>query len=290
MRTLRHVITWGLITLVLWSLVAYGWYIIYLWVAPVAESSFIVTFAVIPVSWLAYRAISKSSQIAKLSRRITRLHPVLRHVQYAIIAVMLLSGMALFIPRLITAIGTQSRLFDLENVPPRQVAIVFGAGLFPDGGLSPLLQERVKTATDLYLAGKVKKILMSGDNRFEGYNEPAAMRDFAISLGVSSDVVVLDYAGRRTYDTCYRAHNVFGVREAILITQDYHLSRAVYTCNKMGIDAIGIPAVESIRYLRLPPMLANVRESLATLSALWELYISHPVPVLGSPEPMFSPL
>ncbi len=96
------------------------------------------------------------------------------------------------------------------------------------------LQDRVQTAANLYFAGKVEKLLMSGDNRFVDYNEPAVMRKVALSLGVPEEAIVLDYAGRRTYDTCYRAKAIFGVTEAILVTQAFHLPRAIYLCNRLG--------------------------------------------------------
>jgi len=79
---------------------------------------------------------------------------------------------------------------------------------------------------------------MSGDNRFVEYNEPEAMRQVALSLGVPDQDIVLDYAGRRTYDSCYRAKEIFGVREAILVTQKFHLARALFLCNALGLDGV----------------------------------------------------
>ena len=80
---------------------------------------------------------------------------------------------------------------------------------------------------------RFKKYLMSGDNRFLDYNEPGAMCAYALSLGVPEDAIVLDYAGRRTYDTCYRAHAIFGIQQAVLVTQSFHLPRALFTCNML---------------------------------------------------------
>jgi len=113
----------------------------------------------------------------------------------------------------------------MESVPADRVAIVFGAGLQRDGTPSAVLRDRVATAASLYFEGKVQKLLMSGDNRFLDYNEPGSMKAYAISLGVPGEDIVLDYAGRRTYDTCYRAREIFGLDEAILVTQTYHLPR-----------------------------------------------------------------
>ncbi len=193
----------------------------------------------------------------------------------------------LLLPRLITALYARSRLFSVGDVPPRRVAIVFGAGV-RDGSPTPVLKDRVATAANLYFAGKVEKLLMSGDNRFVDYNEPQGMKDYALSLGVPAEAIVLDYAGRRTYDTCYRAREIFGVQEAILVTTDFHLPRAIYTCNALGVGAVGVPAEWRFSVPSQLLLYWNLRELLATLLALWDVHISHPLPVLGKPEPIFS--
>ncbi len=173
-----------------------------------------------------------------------------------------------------------------SEAPTRQVAIVFGAGLWRDGSPTPVLRDRVATAADLYFQGKAQKLLFSGDNRFINYNEPEAMRRYALSLGVPDDAIVLDYAGRRTYDTCYRARAIFGVEQALVVTQRFHLARAVYTCRALGIDAIGVPA-DRRRYRTLPYIYWNAREVLASARALLDVHVTHPLPVLGKFEPIF---
>jgi SanA protein len=198
------------------------------------------------------------------------------------------SGLLLLtISRLITGLYASSHTYSVEDVPPRRVAIVFGAGLWRDGSPTPILQDRVATAAELYFAGKVEKLLLSGDNRFVDYNEPEAMRQYARSLGVPDEALVLDYAGRRTYDTCYRAAAIFGVSEAILVTQAFHLPRAIYLCNHLSVEGIGVEADRRI-YRRSSMLYWNVRELLATVNALWEVHVLHPLPVLGDPEPIFS--
>ena len=172
-------------------------------------------------------------------------------------------------------------------VPSHRVAIVFGAGLWYDGSPTPVLRDRVATAASLYFTGTAQKLLFSGDNRFINYNEPEAMRQYALSLGVPDDAIVLDYAGRRTYDTCYRARFIFGVEDAIVVTQRFHLPRAVYTCRMLGVDAVGVPA-DRQRYHTGPYIYWNLREFLATARALIDVHITHPLPVLGKPEPIFA--
>lgn len=165
-------------------------------------------------------------------------------------------------------------------VPDAPVALVFGAGIARDGRLSPMLQDRMKAAIALYQAGVVRKLLVSGDNRFVDYDEPGRMYDFALARGVPAGDVVRDFAGRRTYDTCYRAGAIFGVERAILVTQRFHLARAIFTCRALGIDAAGFAADDlpyTTRYNRL-------REMPATLFAWWDVTVVRPLPVLGPHE------
>lgn len=204
--------------------------------------------------------------------------------------IILLAGgiLTLIVPRFITSIYAGSRLYSIENVRPKRVAIVFGAGLWNDGSPTPVLRDRVATAADLYFSGKVEKLLLSGDNRYIYYNEPGAMYQYARSLGVPDEALVLDYAGRSTYDTCYRAYKIFGVQEAILVTQKFHLPRALYTCYALGLEVVGVPA-DRRAYSPGPWVYWNIREFPATLNAIWEVYVSHPFPVLGKPELIFPP-
>lgn len=146
------------------------------------------------------------------------------------------------LPRLITSVYSLNRIYQKENAPPERLAIVFGAGLRRDGTPTAVLRDRVETAASLYFSGKVEKLLMSGDNSFETYNEPGAMRQYALSLGVPDEAIAMDFAGRRTYDTCYRAKVIFGVDEALLVTQRFHLPRALFLCNALGLNAYGVEA------------------------------------------------
>jgi len=203
------------------------------------------------------------------------------------ISIIIIAGiLVVLLPRLITTVYARPRTYQVDNAPGWRVAIVFGAGLSWDGRPSPVLRDRIATAADLYFAGKVEKILMSGDNRFIDYNEPGAMRNYALSLGVPDDAIVLDYAGRRTYDTCYRARDIFKIEHALLVTQSFHLPRAIYTCNQLGLPSVGVSA-DRREYLTRSKAYWNLREIPATLIALWEVHLTRPLPVLGEPEPIF---
>ena len=170
---------------------------------------------------------------------------------------------------------------DVNAVTSRPVAIVFGAGIHPDGRLSPMLRDRMDTAIDLYRAGLVRKVLVSGDNRFVDHDEPGRMYDYAVAQGLPPEDVVRDYAGRRTYDTCYRASAIFGVTQAILVTQRFHLPRALFTCRNLGVDAIGFSADRRV-YFSNPYY--RLRDAFATLRAWWDVAVARPTPVLGPKE------
>lgn len=168
----------------------------------------------------------------------------------------------------------------VDGTPSMPAAIVFGAGYWPGGRPSEALADRMDTAIDLYEAGKVNKLLLTGDNRFVDYNEPAVMADYALARGVPRGDLVLDYAGRRTYDSCYRAGAIFGVERAVLVTQAFHLPRALYTCDRLGLEAVGIVA-DRHRYIRAPWF--RFRELFALMRAWLDLNLAKPLPVLGDP-------
>jgi SanA protein len=192
----------------------------------------------------------------------------------------------LLLPRFVTSVSAWNQVFQTENAPTARVAIIFGAGLRRDGSPTAVLRDRVQTGVDLYFDGKVEKLLMSGDNSTPFYNEPEAMRQYALSLGVPVDDIVLDYAGSRTYDTCYRANAIFGVDNALLVTQSFHLPRALFLCNSLGVDAAGVEA-DNLNYRRSSLVIWNIREQMATLAAFFDLYVDNPALVLGAPEPIF---
>lgn len=171
--------------------------------------------------------------------------------------------------------------FDVKYVPPRPIAIVFGAGVDPSGHLSPVLADRVDAALDLYKTGKAQKLLLTGDNRFLWYNEPGSMANYLMERGVPRSDLVLDYAGRRTYDSCYRAKHIFGIEQAILVTQNYHLDRALFTCNRLGIDAVGMASDRTRTNLGF-----WLRELPAVAMAWLDVNVRHPLPVMGDPLPI----
>jgi vancomycin permeability regulator SanA len=190
-------------------------------------------------------------------------------------------------PLVYTFASTRGNRYDLENtkasnIPYHRVAIVFGAGILPNGQPTPYLKNRVQTAVDLYKAGRVKLLLMTGDNSTKNHNEPTVMKNYAVSLGVPAKAVKLDYAGFNTYDSCYRAHYIFGLDDATLVTQGYHLPRALVTCKGLGIKSTGVIALHPSRDFTINYL---IREVLSTDKMAFQLtFKPHPT-ALGKPEP-----
>lgn len=171
-----------------------------------------------------------------------------------------------------------SRSYEPINAPARPVAIVFGAAVYGDR-LSSVLRDRVDTAIALYQSGVVERIIVSGGTDDAFYNEPNAMRAYAVERGVPASAIIPDYEGNRTYDTCFRARHTLNVESAILVTQAFHLPRSLLTCSGLGIDAIG--AVADQRPYR-GARWYEVRETAATVVALWDVIRREPPPAWES--------
>lgn len=201
---------------------------------------------------------------------------------YIVLASFLLTGLM----RTGMLLFAAPKTFLSPKVPDAPVALVLGAGLNRDGTAGIVLQDRVEKAAELYFAGKVEKLLMSGDNSTQYYDEPGAMREHALSLGVPDEDIVLDFAGRRTYDSCYRAKAIFGVEDLIVVTQAFHLPRAIFLCNAFDIQVTGVPA-DDANYRLSSYTYWWSREILASVYAYWDVLIAHPTPILGDPEPIF---
>jgi SanA protein len=211
---------------------------------------------------------------------------VLKFIQRLALIVSLFVFSGVFFPKLIVLLYASPRTFTANDVPTEHVAIVFGAGLLRDGSAGPVLRDRVETAVQLYQQGKVNKLLMSGDNSVVEHNEPEAMRQYALAFGIPDEDIVLDYAGRRTYDTCYRANFIFQVDSAILVTQGFHLPRAIFLCNWFGMESVGVESNNNY-FRKISRFYWNTRELFATVQAVWDVFVAKPVPVLGEPEPIF---
>lgn len=152
-------------------------------------------------------------------------------------------------------------------------AIVLGASVKQDGTPSDALYDRVAEAVDAYKAGKVKKLIMTGDDGGFHADEVETMAELAIELGVTSTDVIVDGQGYRTYESCKRAATLYGVKEAVVVTQRFHLGRALFLCESFGIDAQGLPA-DRRPYQRILFFIS--RDLAASFKAWYDVYISAP--------------
>lgn len=176
-----------------------------------------------------------------------------------------------FWPAMTTYLTTSGERYSLSNdkqIPEKDYAIVFGAALRQRGTEpSNYLRWRIETAAQLYKQGSVSKLLMTGDGSFPDHDEPAIMKREAIELGVPDTDIEVDKFGFDTFDSCYRARHGRDITNAVVVTQSYHLPRAVFSCQRVGIDTVGVAAVA--RYGRSSSAYDLLRESAST----YKLYV-----------------
>lgn len=202
-----------------------------------------------------------------------------------LVLALLVLAAGLFVPRLTTFVLARGdvahRPAQLDRLAggEQRAAIVPGAGL-KDRRPSPLLRDRIDAAVALLHAGRVDLLLMSGDNTTVYYDEPSAMRRAAIENGAPVQLVAVDYAGRRTWDTCVRARRLFGIRQAVVVTNAFHVDRAVATCSAAGIDTIGY-SVDEGEYRLTSRARWRARELAATGRALVDAWWLRPAPAVG---------
>lgn len=172
---------------------------------------------------------------------------------------------------------------NIDEVPSAQAALVLGAGVKSSGQLSGVLRDRADTAIELYQNKKVAKILATGDNSTIHYNETRAMENYFLDHGIPSKDLFLDYAGFDTYDSMYRARDVFQAESLIVVTQNFHLNRAVYFGRSFGMPVVGMAAdrhgYRGITWLR-------IRESLARVKGFFNVLFHSKPKFLGTPIPL----
>jgi SanA protein len=169
---------------------------------------------------------------------------------------------------------------DVAKVPHAQVAIVPGALVKPNGNMSAMLADRVRQASALWAAGKVDRILVSGDHHTWAYDEPDTMRKALVSEGVPPRVIFEDHAGFDTWATMVRARGIFGVRDAVVVTQGFHMPRALYLADAAGIKATGLTA--DLHQWGTQGEKSEVREVLARVKAIADTTLD--TPAMGGPS------
>ena len=159
---------------------------------------------------------------------------------------------------------------EIENLPDSNTVIVLGASVHSNGKLSPILQDRVDTALKIYNAGKAQQFLLSGDNRSNDYDEVNAMKNYLLERNVPEAHILTDPAGIDTYDSMYRSNAVYKINKAIVVTQNFHLPRALFIANGLGLDYAGFAA--NTKHYKIENSLIR-REKLANIKAIYEVII-----------------
>lgn len=156
---------------------------------------------------------------------------------------------------------------NISDFPKCDAVVVLGASVYKNGTPSPILEERLMNAYEIYNKGYAKKIIVSGDHGSEDYDEVNTMKKFLMDKGIKQEDIFMDHAGFDTYDSMYRAKMIFKVNSLIIATQNFHIKRAVYISRRLGTKAYGYPC-EDKSYYNLKYL--NFRESLAKVKAVFE--------------------
>ncbi len=162
-------------------------------------------------------------------------------------------------------------LYDVAGVPSAPVMLVLGAGLDASGNPTPFLTDRLDLSRQLFEAGKAQVVLVSGANPAPTYNEPAAMKAWLVARGVPADRIVEDRAGDDTYSSCDRTKRIFGIDEAIVVSQSYHVPRALALCRALGVQGYGVGDDRGRDYAAATWYAGETREIAANVKAALEV-------------------
>ena len=163
--------------------------------------------------------------------------------------------------------------------------LVLGAGVRDDGTPSLMLADRLNTGVEIYKNGTVSKLIMSGDHGTDNYDEVNVMKSYAVNRGVLSEDIFMDHAGFSTYESIYRARDIFEAKKIVIVTQSYHLYRALYIAEKLGVDAVGVSAdtvsYGGQTYRNFRELAAYGKDFLYCLFGAKPTYLGDSVPVSG---------
>lgn len=177
---------------------------------------------------------------------------------------------------------TESEAAGLDGV---DCILVLGAGIYANKYPSAMLEDRLLGGIRLYQLGISDRILMSGDNSKVNYNEVKVMKDYAVKAGVPSAHIFQDHAGFSTYESMYRARDVFVVRKVVIVTQGYHMYRALYIARALGLDAYGVVSDQRIYAGQAPrdfrEILARVKDTISCILKPLPKYLGDVIPVAG---------
>jgi SanA protein len=200
--------------------------------------------------------------------------PVLRVVGIVLASLIVVAVVFIAVVNIAIRRSTRADIYSLSDIPSGKVAVVFGAGVWEES-MRPtaVLQDRIKAAVELVRAGKVEQVILSGDGE-DGGLEVDVMEQYALESGIPAEALLLDPLGVRTYATCRQARDAFGVEEAILVTQNFHLPRALFLCRSLGVESVGVSA-DLRTYTPFSHAIWALRESIATAYAWLEVMVGN---------------
>jgi SanA protein len=202
-------------------------------------------------------------------------------LRLCILGILFVAAVCVYLSLFVALVESPFIYASATDAPRAPVALVLGASVLPNGTLSPVLRERADMVALLYQEKKVSKILVSGDNSSLTYDEVYPIGKYLLSLGIPKQDIFLDYAGFDTYSSMYRARDVFGVTSLLVVTQHYHLPRALFIAHTLGLQASGVDASHGEWYLEYA-----LREVPATAKAFLDIIFSRVPKYLGPQFPV----
>lgn len=217
-------------------------------------------------------------------------HPNTRRLIVIIIASLLAALFLLFaVINIIVLLSAQSRIVDIEEAKALgsfDCILVLGAGVWRNNCPSHVLEDRLKIGIEAYCAGVSDKLLMSGDHGRNNYDEVNVMKSFAMDCGIPSENIFMDHAGFSTYESMYRARDVFSAHRVLIVTQKFHMYRALYIANALGLEAYGLTSdlreYANATYSQLRESLARVKDFFMVIFKPLPTYLGEVLPVNGN--------
>lgn len=219
----------------------------------------------------------------------TKKKKVLCYVVGTLLSLCILCGLTVLGTNIAVKASAKGQILSSQEAAQLQdvdCILVLGCGVRDDGTPSAMLEDRLKRALELYRMGASAKLLMSGDHGEVDYDEVATMKAFAVNAGIASEDIFMDHAGFSTYESMYRAKEIFQVRKVIIVTQAYHLHRAIYIAQKLGLEAYGVAADyrsysgQSSRDVR--EVLARTKDFITCLFKPEPTYLGETIPIWGN--------
>ena len=208
----------------------------------------------------------------------------LKYIIFITILAVILGIISFFVVQIIVVQSTKNYIYDnIYDVPECDAIIVLGAFVDSEGRPHPVLRDRLDYAYELYTHGKAKVIIVSGDHGQKDYDEVNAMREYLMLRGVSIEAIFMDHAGFNTYDSMYRAKEIFEVESLVISTQEFHIGRSVFIARQLGIEGYGYPCEDKDWYAM---GWNRFRESFARIKAVWDVMVKRSPKYLGDTIPI----